>query len=110
MAYDEELAARIRARLRPEAGLTEKAMFGGLAFLVDGHMALAASSQGGALVRVGAEAADELVASTAAEPMEMRGRPMRGWVHVGPAHLEGEALDPWVDRGLATARALPPRT
>jgi hypothetical protein len=109
VAYDEDLADRIRALLRPEAGIAEKAMFGGLGFLVHGNMAVAASGQGGILLRVAGDDADELVASTPAEPMEMRGRPLRGWVRVGPDDLAGAALDPWVARGLATARALPPK-
>ena len=73
MAYDEALAERIRVLLGDRPGLTEKKMFGGLAFLVGGNMAIAASGQGGILVRVDPEESDELVASTPAEPMEMRG-------------------------------------
>lgn len=102
MAYDEEVAGRIRA-LVPDA--TEKTMFGGLAFLVGGNMAVAASGRGGLLVRVDPETSDELVATTAAEPMEMGGRTMKGWLRV-PA---GEDLEAWVERGVAYARTLPPK-
>ena len=106
MAYDEELAARIREQLVGEAGLTEKKMFGGLAFLIGGNMAVAASGQGGLLVRVDPGESDELVASTDARPMEMRGREMAGWLRVDPADDE---LATWVERGVAFARSLPPK-
>ncbi|QYG94907.1 TfoX/Sxy family protein [Iamia sp. SCSIO 61187] len=110
MAYDEGLAARIRDLLQPEPGITERAMFGGLAFLVDGNMAVTASGQGGAMVRVDPADAERLVASTPAEPMEMRGRPMGGWLRVaGPDLDDDDALEAWVGRGVATARALPPK-
>ena len=82
MAYDEELAGRIRDLVAGEKGLTEKEMFGGLAFLIGGNMAVAASGQGGLLVRVDPAESDELVASTDARPMEMRGREMAGWLRV----------------------------
>ena len=106
MAYDEELAERIRALVSGEPGLTEKKMFGGLAFLIGGNMAVAASGQGGLLVRVDPEESDELVASTDARPMEMRGREMAGWLRVDPADDE---LAAWVERGVAFARSLPPK-
>jgi TfoX/Sxy family transcriptional regulator of competence genes len=106
MAYDEELAERIRELVTGEPRLTEKKMFGGLAFLVAGNMAVAASGQGGLLVRVDPEESDELVASTDARPMEMRGREMAGWLRVDPADDE---LPAWVDRGVAFARSLPPK-
>jgi hypothetical protein len=101
MAYDEELAAEIRA-LVPK-GTTEKAMFGGLAFLVGGNMAVAASGQGGLLVRVDPADGDELVRTTKAEKMVMRGRAMDGWLRV-PA---GDDLEQWVERGVAYAKSLP---
>jgi TfoX/Sxy family transcriptional regulator of competence genes len=100
MAYDEELAARIRA-LVPDA--TEQKMFGGLAFLVSGNMAVAASGQGGLLVRVDPAESDELVATPSAELMEMGGRSMKGWLRV-PA---GDDVADWVERGVAFARTLP---
>ena len=110
MAYDEELADRIRSMLAGEPGLTEKKMFGGLAFLVHGNMAVAASGQGGLLVRVNPEEGAELVAASSARPMEMRGREMAGWLRVDSADLSPEdALAPWVQRGLAYARSLPPK-
>lgn len=107
MAYDEALAGRIRARLAGESGLEEKQMFGGLAFLVDGNMAVAASGQGGLLARVDPAESDELVETTPAEEMVMRGRSMKGWLRVDSKDVEGDELDVWVDRGLAFARSLP---
>ena len=107
MAYDEALAARIR-ELVGDQPVTEKKMFGGLAFLIDGNMAVAASGQGGVLVRVDPDESDELVATTPAEPMEMRGRSMRGWLRVAPEDVATEArLAEWVGRGKAYARSLP---
>jgi TfoX/Sxy family transcriptional regulator of competence genes len=103
VAYDEELADRIRALVAGEPALTEKKMFGGLAFLVDGNMAVAASGQGGLLVRVDPEESDDLVASTSARPMEMRGREMKGWLRVD----DDREVAVWVERGVAYARSLP---
>jgi TfoX/Sxy family transcriptional regulator of competence genes len=108
MAYDEQLAARIRELVRDEPGLTEKKMFGGLAFLVNGNMAIAASGQGGVLVRVDPEQSDELVAKTKAEPMEMRGRSMKGWLRVGDEDVRTKPqLRKWAELGTAYARSLP---
>ena len=108
MAYDEELAARIRDLVAGERDLTEKKMFGGLAFLVGGNMAVAASGQGGLLVRVDPEESDALAASSSARPMEMRGREMAGWLRVEAADVEtDEELTAWVERGVAFARSLP---
>jgi TfoX/Sxy family transcriptional regulator of competence genes len=108
MAYDEELAARIRALVAGERALTEKKMFGGLAFLIGGNMAVAASGQGGLLVRVDAAESPGLVADSAAEPMEMRGRKMEGWLRVGADAVRADAeLETWVRRGIAYARSLP---
>jgi len=85
-------------------------MFGGLAFLIGGNMAIAASGRGGILVRVDPEESAELVATTPAEPMEMRGRQMAGWLRVDAADVaEGGALGEWVDRGSAYADSLPPK-
>jgi len=110
MAYDEELADRIRSLLGDHAGLTEQKMFGGLAFLVGGNMAIAASGQGGIVVRVDPEKSDELVASTPAETMEMRGRQMPGWLRVETAGAaDDSALAEWVERGTAYAGSLPPK-
>jgi TfoX/Sxy family transcriptional regulator of competence genes len=110
MAYDEELAARIRALVGDRAGVTEQKMFGGLAFLIGGNMAIAASGQGGILVRVDPGQSDELVATTPAEPMEMRGRQMAGWLRVDAADVadDGE-LATWVERGTSFAGSLPPK-
>jgi TfoX/Sxy family transcriptional regulator of competence genes len=110
MAYDEELAGRIRTLLGERPGLTEKKMFGGLAFLIGGNMAIAASGQGGILVRVDPGDSDQLVASTPAETMEMRGRQMAGWLRVDTADVptDGE-LATWVERGAGYAASLPPK-
>jgi TfoX/Sxy family transcriptional regulator of competence genes len=104
MAYDEQLADRIRALVAGEDGITEQKMFGGLAFLVGGNMAVAASGQGGILVRVDPEESARLVETTAAEEMVMRGRSMAGWLRVEPAEDE---LPQWVERGVSYARSLP---
>jgi len=109
MAYDEQLAARIRDLVADEAGLTEKKMFGGLAFLVEGNMAVAASGQGGLLVRVDPAESAELVETTPAVEMEMRGRSMAGWLRLDSADVEDEELSAWVDRGVSFARSLPPK-
>lgn len=108
MAYDEELANRIRELLGDDPDVTEKKMFGGLSFLIGGNMAVAASGQGGVLVRVDPEESDTLVATTNARLMEMRGRSMRGWLRVDPEDLRTKRpLAHWVERGAAYARSLP---
>jgi TfoX/Sxy family transcriptional regulator of competence genes len=108
VAYDEELADRIRELIGSESALTEKKMFGGLAFLIGGNMALAASGQGGVLVRVDPAQSDELVAATNARLMEMRGRSMQGWLRVDPEDLRTKRqLAKWVDLGTTYARSLP---
>jgi TfoX/Sxy family transcriptional regulator of competence genes len=108
MAYDEVLAERIRELVSGEDGLTEQKMFGGLAFLVGGNMAVAASGQGGVLVHVHPDESDELVATTEARLMEMRGREMRGWLRVDPEHLRTKRqLAKWVELGTGYARSLP---
>ena len=110
MAYDEDLAARVRELMSGQAGVTEKKMFGGLAFLVEGNMAVGASGQGGILVRVDPEESDALVESTPAQLMEMRGRSMRGWLRVASEDVAGDAeLAEWVERGMSYARSLPPK-
>ena len=110
VAYDEELAARIRELVAAEPDLTEKKMFGGLAFLIGGNMAVAASGQGGALVRVDPAQSDNLVATTNAGLMEMRGRSMQGWLRVDSGDLRTKRqLAKWVDLGTAYARSLPPK-
>jgi TfoX/Sxy family transcriptional regulator of competence genes len=108
VAYDEELADRIRALVGGEPDLVEKKMFGGLAFLIGGNVAVAASSQGGLLVRVDPAESDGLMAKTSARPMEMRGREMRGWLRVAAADVSTEPqLAAWVERGTSYARSLP---
>ena len=108
MAYDEELAERIRELVAGESSVVEKKMFGGLAFLVGGNMAIAASGQGGALVRVDPDETEKLLATTDAQPFEMRGRSMDGWLRVDTEHLRTKRqLGKWVERGVAYARTLP---
>lgn len=108
MAYDEELADRIRELVAGEPDLTEKKMFGGLAFLIGGNMAVGASGQGGILVRVEPEQSDALVAKTNARLMEMRGRQMQGWLRVDSKDLRTKReLAKWVELGTKYARSLP---
>ena len=111
MAYDEDLADRIRELVGGQSGVTEKKMFGGLAFLIGGNMAVAASGQGGVMVRVDPEESDKLVASTNARCAEMRGRLMPGWLRVGPEQLRTKRqLAKWVERGVTYARSLPAKS
>lgn len=110
MAYDEELANRIREVVRDEPGVTEKKMFGGLAFLVAGNMAVSASGQGGMLLRVDPAETGSLLSEPHVDRFEMRGRAMNGWLRVDLAAVDtDEALREWVDRGVAYARSLPPK-
>ena len=110
MAYDEELAGRIRELVAGQGGISEKKMFGGLAFLVDGNMSVAASGQGGLLVRVDPDESDVLVQTAGVDPMEMRGRTMPGWLRVDSEAVRTKRqLATWVDRGVAFARSLPPK-
>jgi TfoX/Sxy family transcriptional regulator of competence genes len=110
MAYDEDLANRIRELMADEPGVTEMRMFGGLAFLLGGHMAVAASGQGGVMVRVDPEETEALLAEPGAQPFEMRGREMQGWLRVDAESVAAqEQLEPWVRRGVAYARSLPPK-
>jgi TfoX/Sxy family transcriptional regulator of competence genes len=108
MPYDEEFAARIREIIAGEPALSEKKMFGGLAFLVSGNMAVSASGHGGLMVRVDPAQSDTLAGTTPARVVEMRGRPMRGWLYLEAADVgtAGE-LTAWVSRGVAFARSLP---
>jgi TfoX/Sxy family transcriptional regulator of competence genes len=110
VAYDEDLADRIRALVSQQTGVTEKRMFGGLAFLIGGNMAIAASGQGGVLVRVDPDLADRLVETTAAEVAVMRGRPMQNWLRVASADLRTKRqLEKWVRLGSAFAASFPPK-
>lgn len=110
VAYDEELADRLRDVLADEADLSEKKMFGGLAFLVGGNMAVAASGQGGLLLRVDPAASGDLLGQRGVAPFVMGGRPMEGWVRVEPAsaRTRGQVAG-WARIGVAYARSLPPK-
>lgn len=108
--YDEDLAGRIRELIAAEPGVTEQRMFGGLAFLVCGHMAIAASGQGDLIVRVQPEQTDVLLAKPHARTLEMRGRAMRGWLRVDAEGLRTKGqLAQWVRRGVTYGRSLPPK-
>jgi hypothetical protein len=108
MAYDHDLADRIRQIIGSDPDLAEKKMFGGLAFLICGNMAIAAASQGGAMVRVDPAQSDSLVAATGATVVEMRGRQMPGWLHVRSPDLRtDDQLAQWVQAGVGYARSLP---
>ncbi len=108
MPYDHELADRIRALIGRSSGVTEKKMFGGLAFLIRGNMAIAASGQGGVLVRVDPDESDAIVAATNARPLVMRGRAMRGWLRVSREHVRTTRdLAKWVQLSTTFARSLP---
>ena len=108
MAYDQKLATRIRDLLAGASDVTEQKMFGGLGFLVGGNMAVAASGQGGILVRVDPAQSDTLIANSAAYPMEMRGRQMGGWLRVDAEHVRPKReLAKWMELGTTCARSLP---
>ena len=109
MAYDEALANRIRAVVEGEPGLTERKMFGGLAFLIHGNMSVAASGRGGLLVHVDPDDSDALLALSGVSPMEMRGKTMRGWLYVHDSTLDDAGFEEWVMRGVESARARPPK-
>jgi TfoX/Sxy family transcriptional regulator of competence genes len=110
MAYDEELANRIRELTATESGVEEKRMFGGLAFLIGGHMSVAASGRGGLMVRVPPDETENLLRSEHVEPMVMAGRETRGWVSVsGDGVRTKRQLQSWVSRGVAHAKSLPPK-
>jgi len=110
VAYDEELANRVRARLEAVDAVTEKAMFGGLAFLVSGNMALGLTGADELMVRLGPDAGDAALDEPHTRPFDMTGRPMRGWILVAAAGIATDAqLGAWVERGVAFARTLPPK-
>ena len=110
MAYDEDLAGRVRELIAAERGTEEKRMFGGLAFLVNGNMSVAVSSKGGLMVRVPPGETEKLVTRDHVEPMIMAGRETRGWIRVS---LEGvktkRQLQGWLNRGVEYAKSLPPK-
>lgn len=110
MAYDEELANRLREAVQGAKGLAEKRMFGGLAFLINGNMAVSASSKGGLLLRVDPAETDSLIKEPHVQRFAMRGREMDGWLRIGAPALEtDEEFERWVSRGLSYARSLPPK-
>jgi TfoX/Sxy family transcriptional regulator of competence genes len=110
MAYDEDLADRLRAALQHQDGVEEKRMFGGLAFLVGGHMAVAASGQGGLMVRCDPDRTTELLEQPGAATFEMRGRAMKGWLRVDIEAVSDDAdLQRWVDVGVGYVATLPPK-
>src|SRR5215204_7619360 len=109
VAYDEDLAHCIRELIAGEPKVTEQRMFGGLAFLIGGNMSVAASGKGGLMVRVDPDGADALLAKPHTQPFEMRGRAMQGWLRVDAEGVRTKRqLEPWVKRGVAYARSLPP--
>ena len=108
MAYDEDLANRIRELLGSEKGLDEKRMFGGLAFLINGNMSVAVSGQGGLLVRVPPDETEKLLQRVHVNPMVMAGREARGWLRVEAAGVQTKRqLQGWVTKGVGYARSLP---
>src|SRR5689334_2646237 len=110
MAYDEKTAARVRQLLAARSGVTEKQMMGGMCFMVNGHMCCAASGRGGLLVRVGPEAYPSMLREPHAAAVEMRGRPMTGYVRVAPeGYSSGAGLKKWVTRGVDFVATLPKR-
>jgi TfoX/Sxy family transcriptional regulator of competence genes len=108
MAYDVELADRIRAVVQAEPGLTERRMFGGLAFLIQGNMAVSASSQGGLLLRIDPAETESLISEPHVRRFEMRGRKMDGWLRVDAEAVEtDDDLQGWIRHGVTYARSLP---
>jgi TfoX N-terminal domain len=110
VAYDEDLAGRIRELIAAEPGMAEKKMFGGLAFLIGGHMSVSVSRQGGLLLRVPPDETESLLAKPHAGPFEMRGKALEGWLRVEPEGIATKRqLERWVARGVEYARSLPPK-
>jgi hypothetical protein len=110
MAYDEDLADRVRECVASEPGLSEKRMFGGLAFLINGNMAVSASGRGGLLLRVEPGQTDSLVSAPQVGRFQMRGREMDGWLRVDAGAVQtDDSLREWVAHGVAYARSLPPK-
>jgi len=110
MPYDKDLADRVRGQLSDEGGATEKRMFGGLAFLLGGNMAVGLSGSGELMVRVGPDGTEAALAEPHTRLFDMTGRPMRGWILVAPEGVStARQLSAWVRRGLEFARTLPPK-
>ena len=108
MAYDEALCERIRERLADLPGVTDKRMFGGVAFLTDGNMTVGVTGDD-LLVRVGPEATDTALARPGARLFDMTGRPMRGWVVVDGAELDDDVLVEWIELARSFVATLPPK-
>jgi TfoX N-terminal domain len=108
MAYDERLADRVRGVLAPETGLTERKMFGGLAFMLDGHMCCGIVGED-LMLRLGVDGADAALERPHVRPMDFTGKPMAGMVYVSPAGVRGTALSRWLERASAFVRTLPPK-
>jgi TfoX/Sxy family transcriptional regulator of competence genes len=110
MAYDEDLASRIRELIASEDGFTEQKMFGGIGYLIDGNMAVGVSGEGGLMIHCPKEETEALLAKPGARPFEMRGREMKGWLRVDAESVSTEReLESWVMESVAFARALPPK-
>jgi TfoX/Sxy family transcriptional regulator of competence genes len=109
MAYDEDLADRLRVALQGHDGVEEKRMFGGLAFLLGGHLAVAVSGEGGLMVRCDPDDTERLLAEPGATPMVMRGREMTGWLRVGGSALDDDVLARWAELGATHVASLPPK-
>jgi TfoX/Sxy family transcriptional regulator of competence genes len=110
MAYDEDLANRIRELVADEKGVTEKKMFGGLAFLINGNMSVSASGRGGLMLRCDPDETDKLISKPHASRMVMRGREMDGWLRVVDDGIKTKRqLEIWVKVGVGYARSLPPK-
>ncbi len=110
MAYDEALAARIRAAFEGESGVVEKKMFGGVAFMVSGNMACGVAGGNELMVRVGPDNYEDALSRPHARPMDFTGRPMRGMVYVArPGFESDQDLGAWVESGTSFARSLPPK-
>jgi TfoX/Sxy family transcriptional regulator of competence genes len=110
MAYDEDVASRICELIASEDGYTEQKMLGGIGSMIDGHMAVGVSGEGGLMIHCSKEDAEALLARPAARPFEMRGREMKGWLRVDAESVSTKReLEPWVMESLAFARGLPPK-
>lgn len=108
MAYDENLAQRVREIMAAEETVTERKMFGGLAFMLDGNMACGILGED-LMLRLGPDGGESALASTHVQPMDFTGRPMKGMVFVSPAGLKGSTLRRWVEKSVAFASGLPPK-
>ena len=110
MAYDEDLASRIRELIASEDGYTEQKKFGVIGFMIDGHMAVGVDGEGRLLIHCSIEETEALLAKPGARPFQMRGREMKGWLQVDAESVSTKrALEPWVMQSVAFARALPPK-